>query len=166
VVVSLEETTMADDRSHLVRADEHVDDVAEWRHPLNPKSLTRQRRLSDFVGFSRVPVVHVHVPPGQESFVYHSHQHEEEWIYILSGRGIAEIGDSEFEVGPGDFMGFPVPSVGHHLRNAGSEDLVYLMGGERREMEVSDFPRHGRRVYRSRRTVDVVEVSTVTRLQS
>jgi uncharacterized cupin superfamily protein len=31
----------------------------------------------------------VSVPPGKESFVYYSHQREEEWIYVLSGRGIA-----------------------------------------------------------------------------
>jgi uncharacterized cupin superfamily protein len=47
------------------------------------------------------------MPPGKESFVYHSHHREEEWIYVLSGRGVAEIDGEEFEVGAGDFMGFP-----------------------------------------------------------
>jgi len=47
----------------------------------------------------------------------------------LSGRGIAEIGDEEVEVGPGDFMGFATPSSAHHLRNRFDVDLVYLMGG-------------------------------------
>lgn len=154
---------MADERSFLVRADERAADVVEFRHPLNPKSLTRQRRLGDWTGLSRSGVTHVCIPPGHESFVYHSHQHEEEWIYVLSGRAIAEIGDAELEVGAGDFMGFPTPSVGHHLRNASGEDLVYLMGGERREMEVADFPKHGRRMYRSRTTVDIVEVANVRR---
>jgi len=31
----------------------------------------------------------------------------------------------------GDFMGFPAPSVGHHLRNPFDADLIYLMGGDR-----------------------------------
>ena len=44
---------------------------------------------------------------------------------------VAEIDGGEHEVGPGDFMGFPTPSLGHHLRNPFDEDLVYLMGGER-----------------------------------
>lgn len=155
---------MAHDQAYLVRATEHVDDVATFRHPLNPKSLTHQRRLSGITELARIGVTHVRIPPGHESFVYHSHQHEEEWLYILSGRGIAEIGDSELEVGPGDFMGFPTPSVGHHLRNSGPEDLVYLMGGERREAEIADFPRHGRRMYRSRTNVDIVDVANVRRL--
>jgi uncharacterized cupin superfamily protein len=154
---------MANDSSFLVRATEHVTDVQTSRHPLNPKSLTLQRGLSRITGLARVGVTHVRIPPGQESFVYHSHEHEEEFLYVLSGRGIAEIGDSEFEVGPGDFMGFPTPSVGHHLRNPFAEDLVYLMGGERREMEVADFPRLKKRMYRSRNTVDIVDVEHVRR---
>ena len=88
------------------------------------------------------------VAPGKESFVYHAHHGEEEFLYIVSGRGVAEIGDQQFEVGPGDFMGFPTPSVGHHLRNPYGEDLVYLSGGERKPMEVADFPRHGKRLVR------------------
>ncbi len=154
---------MADDLSCLVRAAEHFDDAATFRHPLNPKSLTHQRRLSDLTGLARTGVHHVRIPPGHESFVYHTHEREEEWIYVLSGRGVAEIGDSELEVGPGDFMGFKTPSVAHHLRNAGTEDLVYLMGGERLDAEVADFPRHGRRMYRLRNLVDVVDVSNVRR---
>jgi uncharacterized cupin superfamily protein len=36
--------------------------------------------------------------------VYHSHQSEEEWLYILSGRGIAEIDSEEIDVAAGAFM--------------------------------------------------------------
>ncbi|MEH2084417.1 MAG: cupin domain-containing protein [Nostoc sp.] len=77
---------------------------------------------------------------GKESFVYHSHHCEEEWIYILSGEAIAEIDGEEFEVFPGEFMAFPTPSVAHHLRNTGDENLVYLMGGENLDVEIADFP--------------------------
>jgi uncharacterized cupin superfamily protein len=77
--------------------------------------------------------------------VYQSHQHEEEWLYILSGRGIAEIDEEEIEVHAGDFMAFPTPSVAHHLKNPFDQHLVYLMGGENREMEIADFPKLGRR---------------------
>jgi mannose-6-phosphate isomerase-like protein (cupin superfamily) len=48
--------------------------------------------------------------------VYHSQEREEEWIYIISGRRVAEIEDEEFEVGPGESTGFPT-GVAHHLRN-------------------------------------------------
>lgn len=116
------------------------------RHPLNPKSEVHMRFLGSGAGMERVSVTLGRVPPGRESFVYHLHHHQEEWIYILSGRGVAEIDDREVEVGPGDFMGFPVPSVAHHLRNPFGDDLVYLMGGERTGFEVGVFPRLGKRV--------------------
>ena len=70
---------------------------------------------------------------GGESFVYHSHQSEEEWLYILSGRSIAEIDSEEIDVAAGTFMAFPTPSVPHHLKHPFDQDLVYLMGGENRE---------------------------------
>lgn len=101
-------------------------------HPFNPNSELCGVSLSDQVGMQRVGFHLVRIPPGEKSFIYHSRQFEEEFIYVLSGRGIAEIDDEEFEVGVGDFMGFPTPSVAHHLRTTFNEDLVYLMGGERR----------------------------------
>ena len=99
------------------------------------------------------------MPPGKESFVYHSHQHEEEWLYILSGRGVAEIDGEELEVGPGDFMAFSTPSVPHHLKNPFDQELVYLMGGENREFEVADFPRLGKRMIKSGGNFEFYDVS-------
>ena len=132
-------------------------------HPLNPKSETWQRPISRLAGLDRIGVTEVRIPPGKESFVYHSHQCEEEFLYILSGRGIAEIDDEEFEVAAGDFMGFPTPSVGHHLRNPSDADLVYLMGGERRDVEIADFPRHKTRMIRNGREVHLVAHDDLTR---
>lgn len=132
----------------LVRATSAAAEEGVFSHPLNPKSEVHMRVLSDAVGLSRVGFHVVRVPPGKESFAYHMHYTEEEFIYILSGRGIAEIGDEEHEVGPGDFMGFPTPSVGHHLKNPFAEDLVYISGGERRGSEIADFPRLSKRLVR------------------
>ena len=141
----------------LIRA-ETIASLPEFRfeHPLNPRSEVHLRALGALVGLQRVGILIGRVPPGKESFVYHSHQHEEEFIYVLSGRGVAEIGDAEVEVGPGDFMGFTTPSVGHHLRNPFAVDLVYLMGGEHRDVDVADFPRLRKRLIRNRSDLQVV----------
>lgn len=120
-----------------------------FSHPLNPQSEIHGVSLSDSVGMKRIGVYLVRIPPHKESFIYHSHEREEEFLYILSGRGIAEIDNEEFEVGAGDFMGFPTPSVAHHLRNPFDEDLVYLVGGERHDMEIADFPRLRKRLLRN-----------------
>ncbi|HJZ84361.1 MAG TPA: cupin domain-containing protein [Polyangia bacterium] len=117
-------------------------------HPWNPKSEIRGFMLARGVGLQRTGVSIVRIPPGKESFVYHSHRFEEEWLYILAGRGVAEIDGADYEVGPGDFMGFPTPSVAHHLKNPFESELLYLMGGENREFEVADYPHLGRRMVR------------------
>jgi uncharacterized cupin superfamily protein len=100
----------------------------------------------------------IRVPAGREAFVYHSHQHEEEWIYLLSGSAVARIDGVEYTVGAGDFIGFPAPSVPHLLRNPGPGELVYLVGGENREFEVAEFPELGKRMVRKGQQVDVQDV--------
>jgi uncharacterized cupin superfamily protein len=138
---------MADQTKSLLRAAE-IEGMAaaRIRHPLNPASEVHLRPLSEIAGLQRVRLTLARIPPGRESFAYHAHAADEEFVYILAGRGRAEIGDEIVEVGPGDFMGFPTPSVAHHLTNPYDEDLVYLMGGERSRVEVGTFPRAGKRI--------------------
>ncbi len=145
----------------LVRAADHASArEAAWSfsHPFNPASQIDGVALSRLTGLERTGVNLARVPPGKEAFAYHSHATEEEWIYILSGRGIAEIDGAEHEVGPGDFMGFPTPSVAHHLRNPFDVELVYLVGGERRSAEIADFPRVGKRMIRVGDTIAIHEL--------
>jgi uncharacterized cupin superfamily protein len=148
-----------EERKVLIKADEVAERASSFSHPWNPNSEIIGTRLSTLVGLSRIGVSLVRIPPGKESFVYHSHYREEEWIYIISGHGIAEIDDEEFEVSTGDFMGFPTPSVAHHLRNPYEEDLLYLVGGENRDVEVADFPRLSKRTLRRGQDVEVYEAS-------
>ena len=116
------------------------------RHPWNPNSEVHLKHLAHRAGLRRVALTLARVPPGKESFVYHSHEREEEFLFILSGRGRAEINGTIHEVGPGDFMGFAAPGVVHHLTNPYGEDLVYLMGGERSGFDIGHFPKLGRHI--------------------
>jgi uncharacterized cupin superfamily protein len=148
-----------EEKRFLVKADEVAENADGFSHPWNPNSEIIGTRLSTLVGLSRTGVSLIRIPTGKESFVYHSHHREEEWIYVISGRGVAEIDDEEFEVAAGDFMGFPAPSVGHHLRNPYDEDLIYLMGGENLDVEISDFPRLGKRMLRRGQNVEIYDTS-------
>jgi uncharacterized cupin superfamily protein len=141
---------MSSGRSYVLRSVEQGElEETMFTHPLNPRSLVRMRSLGDAVGLSRLGVHVMRVPPGHESFVYHAHYTEEEFVFVLSGRGIAEVAGEKTEVGPGDFLGFPTsPPVAHHLYNPFDEDLVYLSAGERHETEVADFPKLGVRQVR------------------
>lgn len=150
---------MAEKEPHpLVRAAEVPREAEEhFAHPLNPASEIHGISLSERTGLERIGFHRVRVPPGKEAFIYHSHTVEEEFLYILSGRGVAEIDGEEFEVGPGDFMGFATPSRPHHLRNPFDEELVYLMGGERRQVEIARFPRLGKHLVRTGREAYLVD---------
>ena len=106
----------------------------------------------------RIGVNLARIAPGKEAFPYHAHWQEEEWIYILEGRGLARIDGAEYEVAAGDFMAFPTPGVAHSLRNPFERELVYLMGGESRELDVADFPDLGRRMFRHAKGVEVFEL--------
>jgi uncharacterized cupin superfamily protein len=129
----------------LWKADEIAARGKRFRQRLNPNSEFTGATLSRMAGMSRAHVTLTRLPPGKDSFAYHAHMMEEEWVYILSGRGITEIDGESHEVGSGDFMGFPTPSVPHLLRNPFETELVYLMGGEDRPLDVLDYPTLGKR---------------------
>jgi uncharacterized cupin superfamily protein len=131
-----------------------------FRHPWNPRSEIHGCMLSRQVGLERAGVSLIRVPPGKESFVYHRHNVEEEWAFVLSGRGVVDIGAETFELGPGDFAGFPAASHAHHIRNTGAEELVYLCGGENVPLEIADFPREGKRMVRMRHEVTVYPIAS------
>jgi uncharacterized cupin superfamily protein len=132
----------------LVRASERKP-ALEFHHPQNrSESEVHLTALSRLAGLRRVAVLHARVPAGRESFVFHVHQRDEEWLFVLSGRGVAELGDREVEIGPGDFLGFPARGPAHNLRAARGEELVYVQGGDawsRDSIDIVDFPRLGLR---------------------
>ncbi len=153
---------MAEQKKTLViRAKDREGKDERGDHPWNPNSEMYGFPLGDTVGLQRIGFWFLRLPPGKESFVYHSHQLEEELLYVLSGRGVVEIDGEKHELGPGDFVGFPTPSAAHHLTNPFSEELVYLSCGERREVEVADYPREGKRMVRVGKELTVFPLSAV-----
>lgn len=98
---------------------------------LNPRCRFSDAWLTRLAGLSRIGLSRGRIPPGGESFAYHAHEAEEEWVFIVSGRARARIDDRDHELGPGDFAAFPAPQAAHLLTNPYDVDCVYLMGGER-----------------------------------
>jgi uncharacterized cupin superfamily protein len=151
-------------KTHLSAAEIASAPEVHIRHPLNSRSDLDLRSLGRAVGLKRVALSIGRIPPAGESFAYHSHERDEEFLYILAGRGRAEIEDEIIEVGPGGFMGFSTPSVAHHLTNPYHEDLVYLMGGESSGYDIGTFPRQGRKIIFSQGKILVVAESDLKAL--
>lgn len=119
-------------------------------HQFNPNAVRNTRSLGDLAGLQDMGVHLVRVEPGRDTTEHHFHGQDEEFLYIVSGRAQATVGDTTFEVGPGDFMAFPKNSPAHSMyvaKDAG-EDCVYLMGGTRSPIDVCTYPRLERRMYR------------------
>src|SRR5262245_29283767 len=105
------------DKKYLLTAKEIAESSEfEFRHALNPPSERFMRSLSDPTGLERTGVMIVRVKGGEESFPFHRHYGEEEWVYVISGRGVLDVGEETMEIGAGDFMGFPAGSDGHQIK--------------------------------------------------
>jgi len=134
-------------------------------HFLNPGAIRYTRSLGDACGLSTIGVHLVRLKQGDESTEYHFHHQDEEWVYILSGRGIAEIGGRKYRIGLGDFMGFAAGSPPHAMRNPFKQDLVYLVGGNRWPLDVCDYPRIGKRRYRMNGDNAYVDISALASIR-
>lgn len=118
----------------------HVDDVPVQivRHDLDAEVVRRRRTLHEPTGLMRQAVRFVEVAAGGRSTVLHTHDRTDEWVYILAGRAAARAGEATFEVGPGDFLGYPAGGPPHRL--AALEPLTYLVGGEIDATDVVTYP--------------------------
>ena len=112
-------------------------------------------RLSDAVGLRQIGVGEVELLPGAATSLMHWHEHEDEFVYVLSGEVVlVEQAAGESVLKAGDCAGFPagVPT-GHTLENRSSLPARLLEIGTRAPRETAHYPgldmiyrREGRKV--------------------
>ena len=142
---------MPDFPKNLVRtSDLDWADGAHLQHPMQDDAEVYWVNLSERAGMTRAHLNVARIPPGKAAFPLHSHAMQEEFVFILSGMGVARVGEREFEVGAGDYLGFPTDGTPHDIRNTSDEDMICLMGGERSITEVATFPELGKIAVQSR----------------
>jgi len=147
------------DKVHIIRAEKAFEFKHTMSHTWNPDTIVPGTQLDRMVGLERTRISVIRIPAGGDASVYHSLECEEEWIYILRGQGIIDIDDQEHLLGPGDFVGFPVCSVPHQLKNPFKKSLVCLIGGSRCEVNIADFPRLGKRMFRRGDTMEIYDTA-------
>ncbi|KIJ38722.1 hypothetical protein M422DRAFT_33133 [Sphaerobolus stellatus SS14] len=120
-------------------------------HPLDPTAHRLTVSLGDAVGLTQQGIHLTRIPTGEtRSTIPHWHSAEEEWFYILEGKGYAVIIDDtegtqrEVEVEKGDFLGFPggfeARRFAHAFRSSKEGELVYLCGGTRVDTDAVHYP--------------------------
>lgn len=73
----------------------------------------------------RFALVEHTVPPRSLAAPIHTHQHEDEYSFVLTGRMGAQIGDDVIEAGPGELVVKP-RGVPHAFWNPGDEETRVL----------------------------------------
>ncbi|WP_116087072.1 cupin domain-containing protein [Tropicimonas sp. IMCC34011] len=119
-------------------------------HFLNTDARRVNKSLGDLAGLTGFGFHIIEVEPGHETTEHHVHHHEDECVYVLDGTATAVIGEEEYPVGPGDFIGYRKGGHAHSIRNTGDRTLRCIVVGERLAHDVVDYPRLGKRLYRNR----------------
>ncbi|NJK34173.1 MAG: cupin domain-containing protein [Oscillatoriales cyanobacterium SM2_2_1] len=103
----------------------------------------------------------ISILPAAFSKEHHTHWFEEECIYILSGQGIAWLGDHTRPLGLGDSIGCPINGRAHSMRATETEPLVCLVLGQRLDHDSTDYPNQQKWLYRSKGHWNLVECSHI-----
>jgi quercetin dioxygenase-like cupin family protein len=73
----------------------------------------------------RFALIEHDIPPRTLAAPVHTHQHEDEYSWVLSGRVGVEIGDQTLEAGPGELV-FKPRGIPHAFWNPGDEEARLL----------------------------------------
>ncbi len=85
-----------------------------------PEPFARQvlgrikKKLGDVFGLSNFGINLTQLEPGAVSALLHQHKTQDEFIFVLDGRPTLIVNDDEWELDPGDCMGFKAGSGKAH----------------------------------------------------
>ena len=88
----------------IFRPAEMQEKAQAFTQRLNPGSAFGIFRLGLRSGLKQAGVSIVKLEPGKQSFAYHAHRVEEEWVYILDGSAVCRIEGTDTRLDAGDFV--------------------------------------------------------------
>ncbi len=100
-----------------------------------------KRKLGDHFGLANFGVNLTTLAPGTISALKHHHGRQDEFVYVLSGTPTLRHGEEEYQMSPGECIGFKGGSgLAHQLLNHGEVDAVYLEVGDRLPGDTVEYP--------------------------
>lgn len=116
-------------------------------HFLNEKAVRKNKSLGDLVGITGFGFHLVELEPNAETSQQHLHHYEDECVYVLQGEATAYVGDEEFTLREGDFIGYPAGGKAHNILNTSNSVFKCIVVGQRLDHEVVDYPKLGKRLF-------------------
>lgn len=110
--------------------------------PFRPGHETRVKKaLGDAGGLTQFGVNLTTIPPGTYSALYHWHETEDEFVYMLEGELVLIEDGEETVLRPGDAATFKAGEArAHRLVNRTERDAVYLEVGTRSPRDHVTYP--------------------------
>jgi uncharacterized cupin superfamily protein len=120
----------------------NIDNIPkEYMYDPDFQSKMKTVLIGDAIGCEKIYVNIDYVKPGAESVKYHSHSKQEEFFFIIGGKGILRINGKEISIMTGDVISKPAgKDIAHQFINNGSEILQILDVGTREDDDVTTYP--------------------------
>jgi quercetin dioxygenase-like cupin family protein len=99
--------------------------ATDGEHVRFGKALGTRRMVSSATNGGAFGLVEHDLPAGQLGSPVHTHEREDEYSYVLSGRLTAQIGDDVIDAGPGELVVKP-RGIQHAFWNSGTEPVRFL----------------------------------------
>ena len=131
----------------IIRSGKAIVEVAsEQRAQRN--GMCSSARLSEDGGLTQFGAYIETLEPGSRSSDRHWHEHEDEFLHMLSGTATLVANDGEHTLQPGDTACWPagVPN-GHHVVNRSGSACSYLIVGTRVDRDVCHYSDSGKTLY-------------------
>jgi len=100
----------------------------------------QKRALGDFFGLKNIGVNLTRIAPGGQSALMHMHSKQDEFVYVLEGKGVLATSTGETALSAGMCAGFPAQGEAHHILNRSNCDLVILEISDRLEGDEGSYP--------------------------
>ncbi|MEM8777928.1 MAG: cupin domain-containing protein [Cyanobacteria bacterium P01_G01_bin.49] len=138
------------DKYILTREEIEAYEGVQKTHFLNKNACRINKSLGDLTGLTGFGFHIIEIQPGYESTELHMHYHEDECVYILEGEAQATIGDHDYPVKAGDFIGYRAGGKPHTLKNTSDSLLRCIVVGQRLDHDVGDYTNLNKRIYRNK----------------
>jgi mannose-6-phosphate isomerase-like protein (cupin superfamily) len=89
------------------------------------RNLGSRHMIESLATDGRFALIEHTIPPRKLAAPIHTHTHEDEYSFVLSGRMGAQIGDAVVEAGPGELV-FKPRGIPHAFWNPGDEETHLL----------------------------------------